>query len=116
MTVQVFTSDEFVRRAKRYAKKFKSFTADFSTFLSLIKENPYQGIDLGGGKRKIKLNVASKNKGKSGGFRVITYNVVENVNEATIDVYLITVYDKSEYSSVSDSYINQIIEELNPNH
>lgn len=54
MTVQVFTSDEFVRRAKRYAKKFKSFTADFSAFLSLIKENPYQGIDLGGGKRKIK--------------------------------------------------------------
>lgn len=116
MIVKVFTSDEFVRCAKRFAKKYKSFTADFSTFLSVIKENPYQGIDLGGGKRKVRLSVASKNKGKSGGFRVITYNVVENVDDVTIDVYLITVYDKSEYSSVSDSYINQIIEGLNSNH
>ena len=111
MTVQIFASDEFSRRAKKYARKFKSFAADFSNFVLMIKANPYQGVDLGGGKRKVRLVVASKNKGKSGGFRVITYNVVENADKS-VAVYLITIYDKSEYSSVSDSYINQIIENL----
>ena len=110
MTVQIFASDEFSRRAKKYARKFKSFTADFSNFISMIKANPYQGVDLGGGKRKVRLVVASKNKGESGGFRVITYNIVENADKSV--VYLIRIYDKSEYSSVSDSYINQIIENL----
>lgn len=111
MTVEIFVSDEFSRRAKRYAKKYKSFISDFSTFISRIKSNPYQGVDLGGGKRKVRFVVASKNKGKSGGFRVITYNVVEN-EDASVSVYLITIYDKSEFSSVSDSYINQIIKSL----
>lgn len=78
----------------------------------MIESNPYIGVDLGGGKRKIRLTIASKNKGRSGGFRVITFNVVEKVDGTAVDVYLITIYDKSEYSSVSDSYINQIIENL----
>lgn len=112
MIVNIFASDEFSRRAKKYAKKFKSFTSDYKNFVSMIKDNPYQGTDLGGGKRKVRLVVASKNKGKSGGFRVITYNVVESEDKSSVDVYLITIYDKSEYSSVSDSYINQIIENL----
>lgn len=111
MIVKIFASDEFSRRAKRYARKYKSFTYDFRAFIAMIKENPYQGIDLGGGKRKVRMVVASKNKGKSGGLRVITYNIVKN-DDTSVDVYLITIYDKSEYSSVSDSYINQIIENL----
>lgn len=58
------------------------------------------------------MMVTSKNKGKSGGFRVITYNVVESGEGTSIDVYLITIYDKSEFSAVSDGYINEIIENL----
>ena len=51
MEVKIYTSDEFSRRAKKYAKKFKSFASDFKLFLDSIKENPYQGVDLGGGER-----------------------------------------------------------------
>lgn len=35
---------------------------DFTGFLNGIKENPYQGVDLGGGKRKIRMAIASKGK------------------------------------------------------
>lgn len=111
MEVNVFATSEFSRRAKKYAKKFKSFVEDYRIFLASIKENPFQGVDLGGGKRKIRMVISSKNAGKSGGSRVITYNVVKNA-DSSITVYLVTIYDKSEFDSVSDSYVDQIISQI----
>lgn len=111
MRVSIRVSNEFARLAKRFAKKYKSFVDDYASFIDSIKKNPYQGTDLGGGKRKIRMAVTSKGKGKSGGFRVITFNVVE-LDSNNISVNFITIYDKSEISNVSDSYINQIIQDL----
>ena len=111
MDVVVKVSEEFERQAKRFAKKYKTFVDDFASFLSAIKTNPYQGVDLGGGKRKIRMAVASKGKGKSGGLRVITFNV-EILDCGNVLVNLITIYDKTEISNVSDKYINLIIKGL----
>ncbi len=108
MIVSVKVTSEFERQAKRFAKKYKSFAKDFALFLADIKNNPYQGIDLGGGKRKVRMAIASKGKGKSGGMRVITFNVCL-LNENDVVVNLITIYDKQEISNISEQYINQII-------
>ena len=109
-TVNIFTADEFRRQAKRLMKKYKSLPDDLVELQRQLLENPFSDIDMGGGKRKIRMKVTSKHKGKSGGFRVITYNVVQTKD--AIFVYLITIYDKSEFDSVSDRYIDQIIRGL----
>lgn len=111
MIVSIVASKEFSRQAKRLAKKYRSFVSDFSLFKKSIENNPYQGTDLGGGKRKIRMAIASKGKGKSGGVRVITFNV-EYVDPEEVIVHLITIYDKQEMSNVSDAYIDQIIRGL----
>ncbi|MBE6286834.1 MAG: addiction module toxin RelE [Mediterranea massiliensis] len=111
MDVIVRVSDEFERQAKRFTKKYKTFVDDFAFFLTAIKENPFQGVDLGGGKRKVRMAVSSKGKGKSGGLRVITFNV-QIIESDCIHVNLVTLYDKNEISNVSDKYINQIIKNL----
>ena len=111
MEVAIDVSSEFERQAKRLTKIQKSFVTDFAGFLDSIKGNPYQGVDLGGGKRKIRMAVASKGKGKSGGVRVVTFNV-ELIDDECVVVHLITIYDKQEVSNVSDKYINQIIKNL----
>ena len=111
MEVIIKVSEEFERQAKRFAKKYKTFVDDFASFLTVIKINPYQGVDLGGGKRKIRMAVAAKGKGKSGGLRIITFNV-EILDGGSVLVNLITIYDKTEISNVSDKYINQIIRNL----
>lgn len=49
---------------------------------------------------KIRLAIKSKGKGKSGGARVITYVLTDN-NE----IYLLTIYDKSEFDSIDDKTI-----------
>lgn len=108
--VSIIPSDEFRRQAKRLLKKYKTLTDELAELQRQLMANPFIGTDLGGGKRKIRLKVSSKNKGKSGGFRVITFNVVQT--DEGVQVYLITLYDKSEYSSVSDRYVDQIIKGL----
>lgn len=108
--VRIIPSDEFRRQAQRLWKKHKTLIDDLAELQRLLFSDPFIGIDLGGGKRKIRFKVSSKNKGKSGGFRVITYNVVQT--DDGVLVYLITLYDKSEYSSVSDRYVDQIIKGL----
>ena len=56
------------------------------------------------------MAIASKGKGKSGGARVITYNVQQTESDVTIT--LMSIYDKSEISNVSDTYLRQLVKEI----
>ena len=76
MKVTISTIDEFDRRARRLAKKYKSLKDDLRSFQQEIMENPIMGIDLGRGVRKIRMAIGSKGKGKSGGARVLTLTVL----------------------------------------
>lgn len=108
MKVTISTIDEFERQIRRLAKKYKSLTSDLRAFQDELKANPFQGIDLGGGVRKIRIAIESKGKGRSGGARVLTLNVLVS-GEA--DVTLLTIYDKNEIDNVSDKYIKWLVSE-----
>ena len=56
------------------------------------------------------MPIASKGKGKSGGARVLTYNV-HKINPERIIIVLMSIYDKNEMENVSDSYIKAILKE-----
>lgn len=58
--------------------------------------------------RKIRMTISSKGKGKSGGARVLTLNVLVS---GDTDVTLLTIYDKDEIDNVSDSYIKWLVRE-----
>ena len=103
-------TEEFLRQAKRLAKRYRSLADDIDTLQHELMKNPNTGIDLGGGKHKIRLAVKSKGGGKSGGLRIITLNVVVEFAETCIN--MLTIYDKKEISNVSEQYINQIIRNL----
>ncbi len=108
MKVTISTIEEFDRQARRLAKKYKSLKADLMNLQKEIMENPFVGSDLGSGIRKIRLAIASKGKGKSGGARVLTLTVL--VSEDA-EVTLLTIYDKNEIENVSDEYIRWLIDE-----
>ena len=50
---------------------------DYDAFLTGLEQDPFQGTRLGKGVRKVRMAIASKGKGKSGGARVITYNLYQ---------------------------------------
>lgn len=63
---------------------------------------------LGQGAYKVRIAVKSKGKGKSGGLRVVTYLITEEQ-----EIYLLTIYDKSETESVDDKMLKEMIKEIN---
>lgn len=79
-------------------------------FRKSLEENPLQGTELIPGVRKIRMAIKSKSGGKSGGARVITYNVLATEQDGI--VYLLEVYDKSEYSTVKENVLKDIIKDL----
>lgn len=105
---------EFERRAKLLAKKYKSFIKDYEALLASLEQRPMQGVSLGGGVYKIRMPITSKSKGKSGGARVLTYNVNESSSNRII-ITLLTVFDKSELENVSDGYIRSIVKQAKGN-
>lgn len=112
MKVSFILSDEFIRQFKRLAKKYSSLLNDYDIFKEELRKNPFQGNDMGNGVRKVRMSITSKGKGKSGGARVITLNVTQ-LEDDTIEITLLTIYDKSEISNVTDKYIKWLISLIN---
>ena len=110
MKVEFDYLPEFERRAKELAKKYKSFTTDYQAFLDELEKNPFSGESLGHNTYKYRMAISSKGKGKSGGARVITYNLTQT--EDTVLITLMSIYDKSEISNVSTAYLRQLIQSI----
>ena len=108
MSFEIKTIENFDRQAHRLAKHYPSFREDFKTLLKELKKNPLAGVDLGGGIRKVRMAIASKGKGKSGGARVITYTADIILKEKEGQLILLSVYDKSEQSTISDNEIKRL--------
>lgn len=83
---------------------------DIEEFVNTLEENPLQGTELTPGIRKIRMAIKSKGGGKSSGARVITYNVLTTEHEG--NVYLLEIYDKSEFSTVKEEVLREIVKEL----
>ena len=66
MSYNIETTPHFEKELKDLAKRYKSMKQDFGKFKESLKEDPFQGVDLGGGLRKIRMAIDSKRKGKAG--------------------------------------------------
>lgn len=104
MNYKVLSIPPFDKQLKRLAKNYPSLKKEFASLLENLEINPEQGTAIGRSCFKIRISIASKGKGKSGGARVIT-NVV--VTETT--VYLLSIYDKSERETLSDKELVELL-------
>jgi mRNA-degrading endonuclease RelE of RelBE toxin-antitoxin system len=108
MNFSVIPSDKFKKEAKRLSKKYPSLKEELTELNHTLTNSPETGTPLGNDTFKIRLAIKSKGKGKSDGGRVITYVVKDNK-----EVYLLTIYDKSEFENVDDKTLKNIIQSLN---
>ncbi|MCL2328988.1 MAG: type II toxin-antitoxin system RelE/ParE family toxin [Bacteroidetes bacterium] len=108
MNYNISTTEYFERKFKRLFKKYRSLKSDLAGFIKDLRDNPAMGDDLGDNTRKVRMAITSKNKGKSGGARIITYQILVDWENA--DIYLLTIYDKSEQETISKQEIQQIKE------
>lgn len=107
MNFEVIATPRFRQDIKKLAKKYVSLKAEFSVLLESLAVDPKQGTPIGNECYKIRLAIAAKGKGKSGGARIIT-NIV--ISDGV--VYLLTIYDKSEKENVSVKELKELLAQL----
>jgi mRNA-degrading endonuclease RelE of RelBE toxin-antitoxin system len=107
MKNKIFTIPLFDSRYKRFVKKFPTLEEELLVLQELLLENPKMGILLTTNIYKIRVPNKDNQRGKSGGFRIITYLIEENQNNYEIN--LLTIYDKFEESTVSKSALLKIV-------
>ena len=116
MKVTVRITKSFKAAAKPLLKKYQSLSKDLSLLEKELINTPRLGTPLGKDLYKIRLNITSKGKGKSGGARVISLlettliGYAEIVSEKEITVNLITIYDKGDVDTISDKELKDLIE------
>jgi hypothetical protein len=72
--------------------------------LDLLEEEPKQCDSLGKDYYKIRVSIASKGKGKSGGARVIYFVRVDETR-----VVLLAMFDKSEQDNLSNKELEELL-------
>ena len=114
MSVSIITTDNFRREAKKLIKKYRSLRDELQQLSEKLEENPKLGTLITENVYKIRLAVKSKGKGKSGGLRIITYVDVEiqEIDEDNTNVYLLSIYDKSDYENISDKQLKSLIDDV----
>jgi len=107
MNYKIIFTYTFKRELKRLSKKHRSLKDDVDALERELAENPEMGDDMGDNFRKIRLAISSKNQGKRGGARVITYHLLISIENARI--YLLSIYDKSEQKNISNVELRRLL-------
>lgn len=110
MSFEIIPTPDFEKSFKVLAKRHRSLKNDLLDFSKSLQENPFQGTELCPGIRKIRMAISSKGKGKSGGARIITYTLITAEMEGR--VYLMNIYDKSDFSTIGVSILKELIKGL----
>jgi len=108
MKFNVVHTDNFERELKRLAKKHRSIKEDLRSLITRLEEDPKQGRSIGRNCYKIRMAIASKGKGKSGGARIITHVYVVQKT-----IFLLSIYDESDQEGISDKELEMILRLLN---
>ena len=104
MNYNVIPTPDFKKFFKKLFKKYPSLKNDLAELIEKLEEDYTIGTSLGNNLYKIRLAIESKNKGKSGGARIIYFFLVQN-NE----IYLIHIFDKSQFENIPKETLFELL-------
>lgn len=107
MKLDIQSTELFDKSFKRLAKKHPSLADDVEKLIAELALKPNHGADLGSNFRKIRLALRSSNRGKSGGARVITHDIILTSDSRKIT--FVAIYTKAEHESISIDRIKEIM-------
>ena len=108
----IITTANFRREAKPLLKKYRSLKSELALLVGVLERDSAHGEPLGQDCYKIRLAIASKSRGKSGGARLITYRRVIDADAQTVKLFLLSIYDKSETAAIGKEEIARLRQEV----
>ena len=109
MSCRIIPTETFLREVKTLSKKYPSIVNDLESLGDLLTQNPKSGDPIGKNCFNVRMAVASKNKGKSGGARVITHLLVRLEGET---LYLLKIYDKSDLETILEKELENLLKAI----
>ena len=103
MSYKIVLTDNFKKEAKKLIKKYASLKAELASLFKKLAP-PTMGTPLGNDLYKIRLAIASKNKGKSGGARVMSFVKVTHTT-----VLLFSIYNKGDRDTISNKEVEELL-------
>ncbi len=106
----VKTTDVFIKNIKKLSKKYRRIKKDFLPFLEELEAGQFIGYPISGFDNeiyKVRVPSSDQQKGKSRGFRLIYYTILENK-----EIILLTMYAKAKQSNIQKNEIQKILDQL----
>jgi len=100
----VVEQELYKKAFKKLSKTYRNIDLDIKDFLKAINTKEDLGIELKSNVFKVRVKNSDKNKGKSSGYRLISYlAIVEN------ELHLLYIYDKSKLANVTEKEVDEFI-------
>jgi hypothetical protein len=100
----VVEQELYKKALKKLSKIYKNIDSDVKRYLETINSKEDLGVELKSNIFKVRIANRDKNKGKSSGYRLISYlAVVEN------ELHLLYIYDKSKLSNITEKELDELI-------
>ena len=104
MSYTVIEQDLYIKALKKLSKKYRNIESDIENFLLSVHSIKDLGTELKNNVYKVRIANSDKNKGKSAGYRLISYVKITN-NE----LHLIYIYDKSSLENISEKELDILL-------
>jgi mRNA-degrading endonuclease RelE of RelBE toxin-antitoxin system len=111
MNFQIVEKSLYKKAYKKLLKQYKHIENDMDNFFNSITSKNDLGIEIKSNIFKARIKNSDKNRGKSAGYRLISYlAIVDN------EVHLLYIYDKSKIENLTENEIDKlIIQQINFN-
>ncbi len=104
MPYVIIEQELYLKAFKKLSKKYKNMESDVDNFLLSIETTDDLGVELKNNVYKVRIANSNKNKGKSAGYRLISYvKIIEN------ELHLIYIYDKSNLENISEKELDTLL-------
>lgn len=107
MNFEIIATQIFVKELKWLAKRYPAIRQDVIDLTDILRETPELGTSLGKDCYKIRFPITGKNRGKSGGGRLVTCVKIQRET-----IILLSIYDKSEQSTITDDDLKRRLDAI----
>lgn len=100
----VVEQELYKKALKKLSKTYRNINLDIKDFLKSINTKEDLGIELKSNVFKVRVANSDKNKGRSAGYRLISYlAIIEN------ELHLLYIYDKSKLVNVTEKEVDELV-------
>jgi mRNA-degrading endonuclease RelE of RelBE toxin-antitoxin system len=104
MKLRIVEKSSYIKATKKLSKHYKNLHNDVDKFLDILQSKQDLGIELKSNIYKVRIANSDKNKGKSAGYRLISY-----LKMMDDELHLLYIYDKSKIENLTENEIDKLI-------